>query len=360
MVDLINENKKKITDIFLGEFKNHVIVMECPENNHFKLEDYTLNKKPLKEYMPWAVSSYQSQLKWLKDVQDDSVPYINLVTNTGIYAAAFGCPIKDFQNSRPAALHIVNNAAQAEKIKLPDYSNCYELTRILEFAQLLVKEMGDDVPISVPDIQSPFDIVAQIWNKEDLFISLIEYPEIVLELVEKCKKLLTDFLTEYIKVVPNLSTICCMNFWGPRELGINVSEDEAGSMSKEAFEKFCLPSLIDLSNTFNGFVLHCCASADHVNGSFCKIPNLYGQNRIIKGYNENVFLYNPVSSILDFPDDVVRMVGWFNEDAVKTILKTARQKTRFLFQMAELPLDEAKRTLENVRNLCNNKVNGLL
>ena len=351
---MIEQNKKKLRDLYLGKKPGgYAVIIDPPVQPVSKIgNDYTLCDKPLCDWLPNAREHYAGKVKWLNEIHDDSVPYVNIVTNTVIYAAAFGCKVHEYADSRPAAVALIDTPEQADKLKIPDFSVSPTLSRILEFARLLQKEFGPDVPISVPDIQSPFDIAAQIWNKESLFIALYENPESVKELVSKCKKLLTAFLTEYFKTVPNRAAVCCMDVWGPPELGINVSEDEVGSISAAAFEEFCLPSLIELSKKFGGSVIHCCAKADHSHAGFNKIPNLYAHNRIMRSYTQDLFFMNPTAAILDFPDRVVRMCGWHRVESVAKILEIARPESRFLFEMCSEPLEDAKKTLEAVRKLC--------
>ena len=351
---MIERNKKLLRDLYLGE-KNGgcAVIMDPPVKPVSGIgNDYTLCAKPLCGWLPDAREHYAGKVKWLKEICDDSVPYINIVTNTAIYAAAFGCKVHEYADSRPATVPLIDTPEQADKLKIPDFSTSPTLSRILEFAVLLRKEFGAGVPISVPDIQSPFDIAAQIWNKESFFVALYESPEAVKELVRKCQALLTAFLTEYFKTVPNRAAVCCMDVWGPPELGVNVSEDEAGSISAKAFGEFCVPSLTELSKRFGGSVIHCCAKADHAHAGFNKIPDLYAHNRIMRSYTKDLFFMDPTAAILDFPDRVVRMCGWHRVEAVAKILEIARPESRFLFEMCSEPLEGAKKTLEAVRRLC--------
>ena len=43
------------------------------------------------------------------------------------------------------------------------------LERIFELGHLVRERLGPDVPIGVPDIQSPFDIAALVWRKKICF-----------------------------------------------------------------------------------------------------------------------------------------------------------------------------------------------
>jgi hypothetical protein len=116
-------------------------------------------------------------------------------------------------------------------------------------------------------------------------------------------------------------------------------------MSVASFEEFCLPSLVDLSVTFGGLFVHCCATADHQYASFKKIPNLRGLNRVFQAPG-------PRPAIEAFSGQTVLMMAWIDEEKVREMVGMALSNTRFLFNMPAKPLDEAKRTFERLRSLC--------
>ena len=60
--------------------------------------------------------------------------YINLGTTTEIWAEAFGCKVFYPENNNPMAIHMVDNAKEAEKISIPDIENT-RLWDILENSQ---------------------------------------------------------------------------------------------------------------------------------------------------------------------------------------------------------------------------------
>lgn len=110
-----------------------------------------------------------------------------------------------------------------------------------------------------------------------MFFNRVENPVAVKRLTAKTLVMVQQFLRDAIKEFPQLNVCHCPLVWIPSQLGIALSEDEAGSMSAEMFEEFFLPSLLELSREFGGMMIHCCAKADHQYASFRKIPNLRAQ-----------------------------------------------------------------------------------
>ena len=206
-------------------------------------------------------------------------------------------------------------------------------------------ELGPEAPIGVPDIQSPFDIAAIVWNKEDLFPSLIEAPEAVEGLVHKCFRLLTDFLQTFRREIGEVNFCHCPYAWAPPELGCWLSEDEAGSMNVGMFERFCLPTLNALSDTFGGLFMHCCATADHQYGSFGKIRNLRGLNRVFQKPGAK-------PAIDAFSGRTVLVQAWMDEAALNALLEMAHPDTRFLFNLSVEKPEQAVPLVERLRKRC--------
>ena len=344
MASTIARNRRFLTDLFAGPFPGHGIIMDPQPVARPWPDDPALPDRPVADWVPWVVQTYEEQLEVHQALDDDRVPYVKIPTGTEIFAAAFGCPVHLFEDSNPAALPLVSTAAEADRLPQPDL-NAPTLARIFELGHLVRERVGPEVPMGVPDIQSPFDIAALIWHKEDFFVALVEEPDAVMRLGGKCQRLLTEFLKEFQRQFPECNLCHCPYAWAPPELGCWLSEDEAGCLSVPMFERFCLPVLTQMSETFGGLFVHCCATADHQYASFRKIPRLRGLNRVFQAPG-------PRPAIDAFSGETVLMMAWVAEETVNQMLDMAHSNTRFLFNMPGQPLDEAKRTYERLRARC--------
>jgi len=338
------DNRRFLADLFAGPFRGHAIIMDHEAVPSGFPGDFAISERPLSDWLPWAVRNFEARVQWHEETGDDSVPFVSLTTGTEIFAAAFGCPVHLYPDAPAAARPLVFDAREADALPAPGLG-ARPLERLFEFAHMVQAEVGADVPLGVPDIQSPFDIAALIWRKQDLFVAMHDEPDAVKRLVSKCLALLKTFLTEFRRQFPNGNLIHCPYHWAPSDLGCALSEDEAGSMSTAMFEEFCLPSLVDLSDTFGGLFMHCCAAADHQYPSFRKIPNLRGLNRVFQSPGAR-------PAIEAFSGHTVLVMAWIGEQDVYNLLDMALPGTRFLFNMPQQPLEESKRTYERLRARC--------
>jgi len=223
-----------LTDLFAGAFPGHAIVMDHGAIDVPSPGDFAISDRPVEDWVAHYVAQYEARVAYHEALGDDAVPYVNLTTNTGVFAAAFGCPMHEYAAATPAAARpVVTTAAEAEALGEPSLE-APTLARIFAMAERMRRELGDVVPISVPDIQSPFDIAALIWNKEDFFVALHTDPDAAKRLIDRCTRLLTRFLVEYKARVGNVNMCHCPNAWAPPDLGIWLSEDEAATYSERA------------------------------------------------------------------------------------------------------------------------------
>ncbi len=229
------------------------------------------------ERVDWIEAYYNfmsEQAQWL---DDDRIPYLNFLTGTEIFAEAFGCKIYRPLDNMPFALPAVQNAREAAALKVPDLFNS-PLALQFELAEKVIARTGKNMPLRLPDVQSPMDIAALIWEKSDFYIAMIEDPEAVKELAAKVCVLLTSFFDEWFRRYGTKYIAHYPPYY--MEGGLTLSEDEIGAINTDMYDKFFLPELSYLSEHYGGLGIHCCANSEHQWNGFLKIPNLRFLNLI--------------------------------------------------------------------------------
>lgn len=337
-------NRRFLTDLFAGPFPGHAIIVDPEPVTSGLPGDVSCSERPVAEWLDHALQDYEAQVQRLDDLDHDGVPTARIMTGTQLFAAAFGCPVHIYPDSPPAARPLVSTAAEADRLTVPPL-DAPPLARCFELGRMLRDRLGPQVPIRVPDIQSPFDIAALIWRKQDFYLAMLDSPAAVKRLVEKCTKLLTCFLQQFMREFGEVNLCHCPNAWAPPQLGCWLSEDEAGAMSVMMFEEFCLPVLTQLSNTFGGLFVHCCATADHQYVNFVRIPNLRGMNRVFQEPG-------PRPAVEAFSGRTVLMLAWMSTEQFEELLQMALPTTRYLFNVGALPTEEARQVYERLRDRC--------
>lgn len=223
------------------------------------------------ERIEWILKKYELQMERMEWLRDDTVPYLDMLTGTEVFAEAFGCKVYRPEDNNPFALPLVHNAVEASRLKVPDLTSS-SMAYLFDMADELKSRAGDEALFRLVDIQSPMDIASLIWDKNDIYTAMITEPEAVKELSDKVYQFLTAFLDEWFSRYGTQYVAHYPSYF--MSGGMTLSEDEIGVVSPAMFEEFFLPELVALSQRYGGIGMHCCADAKHQWENFKKIPNL--------------------------------------------------------------------------------------
>jgi len=299
------------------------------------------------ERIAWAWKKYEllcAQAAWLAD---DRVPYLDNLTGTEIFAEAFGCRVERPATGMPFALPCVRTAAEADTLRVPDLSTS-TLAYLFDIADALYERAGSGAIQRLVDIQSPMDIAALIWDKADLFVAMIETPDVVRALAAKVRTLLVAFLEEWFRRYGTRYVAHYPEYFMAG--GLTLSEDEVGAVNAGMFEAFFLPELAALSEHFGGIGIHCCADAGHQWSGFKKVPGLRLLN-LCKPPTRDACAY--VRKAYDFFDrSIVQMHnGWSPEGPVSTWPAQFPADRRVILQVSASTRADAMAACDALQNL---------
>ena len=122
------------------------------------------------------------------------------------------------------------------------------------------------------DLQTPIDIAAIMWEKTDFYTCLITDPQVVIELCDKIRSLLTEFIDTWFSRYKKEFVAHFPTYYMP--YGISISEDEIGAVSPKMFNEFFIDELCMLSDRYGQMGIHCCAESKHQWQNLKQVPNL--------------------------------------------------------------------------------------
>ena len=284
----IEERKRKWLELYDGK-QRAVVLIDLAE---FGGRPFPTSADDTQAHFNWSLHFYEAQMDALDWLDDDRVPCVSALVGTDIFAGAFGCPVYYPGDSMPYARPRIASSKELAKLKKPRLEDS-SLMKVLEYGRKL-HAAAPDALIQLPDIQSPLDIAALIWDKSDFFMAMYDEPRAVKDLIAMVYSLLTEFFDRWFAAFGKSFISHWPYYYMPH--GITVSEDEIGSISTDLFREFSLPTLCDLSARYGNMIgVHCCANAKHQWGLLKTIPGLVLLN-------------------LGQPDDIIREASRFFRD----------------------------------------------
>jgi hypothetical protein len=223
------------------------------------------------ERLEWAWGLYERRLARTAWLHDDSLPCLEVYTGTEIFAEAFGCPVHRPEDNMPFALPRIVSAAEVDDLPEPAVFDS-PLAALFEMADALRARAGGDALLRMVDLQSPMDVAALIWDKNDFYSAMIETPEAVLALTEKVARLQTAFLDQWFARYGRAHIAHFPFYYMPD--GVTMSVDEVGVVNGAMFDAYFAPELAALSARYGAIGIHCCANSRHQWPRFAAVPGL--------------------------------------------------------------------------------------
>ena len=327
----IQIKKKRWLDFYSGERRAMLLIEMDYGERIYQSHDNA------DQFFEFIVHKYKVQADCLEWLDDDRVPCISANTGgTENFAHAFGCPVVYPGNNQPFSRPVVFSAADMAKLKEPKLENS-SLMELIEYAHKL-KTAAQGALLALPDVQSPLDIAALVWEKADFFTAFYDEPRAVKDLITMCSGLLTQFFDLWFRTFGKEFIAHYPDYYMP--YGITLSEDEIGSISKEQFEEFSYPTLCKLSEHFGSIGIHCCANSKHQWGVLRSIPGLVMLN-------------------INQPDEVTKQASVFFRDSVCQMFNIDQNNcadfgARVVLQANACSKNEALDKLKGLKELASN------
>jgi hypothetical protein len=292
----------------------------------------------------WWVG-YNTQMEIAEWLADDSIPALNgsgCFTGTEIFAEAFGCKVHRAPGQMPWALPMVFNIHDAAKLKVPKLCDS-SLYIFMEAAEKLREKAGGQGILKLPDMQSPMDTLSLIWDKNDLFVSVVDEPEAVKEAAHKVFELFTAFLDEWFSRFGKEFIAHYPDYYMPG--GITLSNCEIGTYNPDMFNEFFKPEMAELSGRYGGLGIHTCAYARQHWESIKSLPGLKLLN-LCPGEKDILDAY------AFFADTCAQWNAWYGERPLWQSTDRIPEKARYLIEVFAGTKEEALRFSEKLTEIC--------
>lgn len=234
-------------------------------------EVFSYGCRDMKQSLEWQLGALKKSMDYEADVPNFLEPWYGI----GVVASAFG-------------LDYIWNPGQAPAVK-PAFQTIDEVLRFdykpvkqtsvgkhsLEMIEYFLEKTKGRIPMSMGDIQSPFNNATYIVDTSNFLISMITEPDKVLQFLDLLATLETDFYKEQEKLIGDVLVKPGHGFASSiRFEGFGMSDDNVVMIDEESYMNYVAPSFLKLGNAFGGAVFHSCGNYADKAGMLLRLGGL--------------------------------------------------------------------------------------
>ncbi|MHB8277238.1 MAG: uroporphyrinogen decarboxylase family protein [Candidatus Humimicrobiaceae bacterium] len=210
-------------------------------------------------------SSFKAQMESIEETlrtKTDWMPFLEPWHGTGVYAEAFGSTYFWKENDTPWTNFVIHSIEEAKKITKPDWKKSEIMNLVLESIRYFKKMVGENIPISLTDTQSPLDNAMLIWKTNSFIEACYDAPEVVHHLLSMITELIIEFSLVQIKEIGhNIArpghNAALTRPWG-KAAGIGISDDFLVTVSPKFYNEFGRQYNEKIAEALGGVVIHSC------------------------------------------------------------------------------------------------------
>lgn len=268
----------------------------------------------------------------------NDLPCIRANYGTSIIPSLFGAEayVMDRKhNTLPTSRPLPGGAAALRRVVdkgVPDIfsgygENVFEVGRQFKKIAQQYPKIARHIHVYHPDLQGPLDI-CELLAGSDLFLLVVDEPELVKELLALITETYIRFLREWFEIWP-----CSGDrsfHWGWLHQGhIMLRNDSMMNLSPDFYAGFAKPFDQRLFDVFGGGAMHFCGRGDHYIDQVGAMPGVYAINMSQPEYNnQEVMFRNTIAK-------GIKLLG-YNQQAVPGALESLGSSARAVHCPASL------------------------
>lgn len=346
---IIDSNKKKYQEVYKNK-SGIIVTAEWHEGDWFNQINQLEDKET--EYSV-QLAAYNQQ-RCAAESGFDNIPmtYFDFGRVAWLVALAYGCPMIKI-NGLVNAKRLYQDLEDAEQFKKIDKIWQYGLYPVITERIEEFQNRYGDIPITIPDNQSPNDVLTSILNSQEAMIGMFTDKD----KIHLMLRIVTDSIIEinryYEKKIKNFIGFQCAKYL---PFGMHISDDNAAFLSPNTYAEFSKPYNEKLSEEFGGLAYHCCMGQEQNLENMASTKGFLGFD-VMMDYNDIEKILNAihgkgvwnVENLHSVTKDERRMVvsdeKWF-----KNIIDRAEGRCGLILNVSGDSKDEALRLADVIKN----------
>jgi hypothetical protein len=234
-------------------------------------EVFSYGCRDMKDSLAMQLGGLQKSMDYPADVPNFLEPWYGL----GTVASSFGIDYTWHDGQSPAFKPKFNSIQDALDFPIVPVKNTPIGQYTLDTIDYFLEQTQGRIPMSLCDVQSPFNVAAEVVDMTAFLMTLYDCPDKVVELLDRIIMLLSEFSHEQIKRISDALVWPGHGFASSRVFeGFGMADDNSIMLSESQFQKFAASSLVKAARDFAGPVFHSCGNWSHLAPVVKQIPGL--------------------------------------------------------------------------------------
>lgn len=225
----------------------------------------------MKQSLEWQLGALKKSMEYAADVPNFLEPWYGI----GTLASSFGIDYIWNQGQAPATKPAFQTIDEALSFDIQPVSETAIGKHTLQMIEYFLEQTKGKLPMSMSDIQSPFNNATYIVDTGNFLISTVLEPEKVVKFLD----VLADLEIEFYKAQEQLIGECLVKpghgFASSRVFeGFGMSDDNVVMIDENSYLDLVAPSFEKLGRAFGGPVHHSCGNFSDKANMLLKLKGL--------------------------------------------------------------------------------------
>lgn len=218
-------------------------------------EVFSYGCRNMEQSLEWQLGALKKSMEYMADIPNFLEPWYGI----GAVAASFGIDYIWNPGQAPATKPEFQTIDDAINFNIKPVKDTEEGRHTLHMIEYFLEKTKGKLPVSMGDIQSPFNNATNIVDTSNLLISMITEPEKVLRFMDMIADLEIDFYKEQEKLIGDALVRPGHGFASSEAFeGFGMSDDNIVMIDEDNYRNLISPSFVKLGNAFGGPVHHSC------------------------------------------------------------------------------------------------------
>jgi len=220
-------------------------------------EVFSYGCRDMNQSLEWQLGALQKSMEYEADVPNFLEPWYGI----GMVACSFGIDYHWNHGQSPATLPAFQTIDEALAFDIKPVVETGVGKHSLEMIEYFLEQTKGQLPMSMGDIQSPFNNATNIVDTSNFMMSMIMEPEKVLRFLDILAELEIDFYKAQETLIGDCLVKPGHGFASSRVFqGFGMSDDNVVMVDETTYLRLVAPSFTKLGKAFGGPVHHSCGN----------------------------------------------------------------------------------------------------